>query len=692
MPPKNATRTAAGAGALANCIIAFSGKFPGLTHAILKKQAEGLGAKVSSTVSNATTHLIATKSDYLTTSSKVSKAKDLGIPIIALQWLTNTAAKQAREPEAKYAFASMGDEEEDEEDEKDEEDEEDEEDGEDGEDNAQQSTSRKRSHAEMEDAETKGNAAKKAGAATETSARAKPKPKRKEVHVPLDEHCPFANCTVLIGSAGMVYDAALNQTNASANNNKFYRIQLLADSVGTYRVWTRWGRVGERGQTGKDTTALPLEAAIRLFDKKFKDKTGLPWLNRNEAPKPGKYVYVERNYTADSDEEDSETEDIKDKTKAADWEPPKSTLIKPIQDLMSLIFNTQFFNATMSDLNYDANKLPLGKLSKGVITRGFQALKDLSDLLDNQTLAQSTYGKAFPAAVEDLSNSFYSLIPHAFGRNRPPIIHTQLMVKKEIELLESLSDMKDAAVIMKLENGSAKDAVHPMDQQFSALNLDEMTPLDPGSAEFLHLREYLVKTQGATHANLHYQVEAIFRVARQGEGDRLNRFAPQPQDRRLLWHGSRTTNFGGILSQGLRIAPPEAPPNGYMFGKGVYLADMSSKSANYCVASASGGTALLLLCEAELGSPMLQLTNASYRAGDEAKTRRMLATWGQGNTGPRRWKDAGCVHPSLEGVTMPDTAVEPGPTGVAGASLYYNEYICYDSAQVRLRYLFRVRM
>jgi poly [ADP-ribose] polymerase len=36
------------------------------------------------------------------------------------------------------------------------------------------------------------------------------------------------------------------------------------------------------------------------------------------------------------------------------------------------------------------------------------------------------------------------------------------------------------------------------------------------------------------------------------------------------------------LSQGLRIAPPEAPVTGYMFGKGIYFADMVSKSANYC--------------------------------------------------------------------------------------------------------------
>ena len=32
----------------------------------------------------------------------------------------------------------------------------------------------------------------------------------------------------------------------------------------------------------------------------------------------------------------------------------------------------------------------------------------------------------------------------------------------------------------------------------------------------------------------------------------------------LLWHGSRLTNMVGILSSGLRVAPPEAPVTGYM--------------------------------------------------------------------------------------------------------------------------------
>lgn len=55
--------------------------------------------------------------------------------------------------------------------------------------------------------------------------------------------------------------------------------------------------------------------------------------------------------------------------------------------------------------------------------------------------------------------------------------------------------------------------------------------------------------------------------------------------------------------------------------QGIYLADMSSKSANYCCAHDSGGNALLLLCEAELGKPMLVLKDAMYNASEEAKNK-----------------------------------------------------------------------
>jgi len=215
---------------------------------------------------------------------------------------------------------------------------------------------------------------------------------------------------------------------------------------------------------------------------------------------------------------------------------------------MQLIFNTQYFNNTMSSLNYDAQKLPLGKLSKATITRGYQTLKDLSALIDDPALA-ANYGTSHPQAIEHLSNTFYSLIPHAFGRNRPPIIRDQSMVKKEVELLESLSDMKDAALIMKMEK-VADDDVHPLDRQYQGLKMEEMTPLDPTSNEYTQLQNYLLESRGATHGH-QYAVESIFRIERQGERERFesSSFGKMDQNRRLLWHGSRCTNFGGILSQ-----------------------------------------------------------------------------------------------------------------------------------------------
>lgn len=220
----------------------------------------------------------------------------------------------------------------------------------------------------------------------------------------------------------------------------------------------------------------------------------------------------------------------------------------------------------MESLNYDANKLPLGRLSKHTIMRGFQALKDLSTLLNNLSLAQSEYQTSPQGAIEHLSNLYYSYIPHSFGRTRPPVISSDHMIKREIELMESLSELKNADDIIKSEGDGA---LHPLDARFQALGLQEMTPLQWGCNEFKQIQQYLLETNGETHG-YKYNVKDIFRIERQDELERQkSKYAGIASDRRLLWHGSRATNYGGILTQGLRIAPPEAPVSGYMFGKGI---------------------------------------------------------------------------------------------------------------------------
>lgn len=62
------------------------------------------------------------------------------------------------------------------------------------------------------------------------------------------------------------------------------------------------------------------------------------------------------------------------------------------------------------------------------------------------------------------------------------------------------------------------------------------------------------------------------------------------------------SNFVGILSEGLKIAPPDAPSTGYMFGKGIYFADVCSKSASYCHHTKENADGYVLLCEVALGN------------------------------------------------------------------------------------------
>ncbi|KAM0283769.1 hypothetical protein ACHAQH_002359 [Verticillium albo-atrum] len=714
--PAASTTPATSTSPLDGCVVVLGGSFPGHTQAELSGEIRSLGATVATTVTKKTTHVIVTQANFKTNAKVGQALAQEDCLVVSLDWVDESKRLNTKAPEDQFALKD------------------DNSDDEDaapikttakpkpqndaptpavfnGTTNGSQNggaTTRKRPivavKSESDDEDKKKVPAKKQKATFRAAKSADKKsdavsqvPKSNDLVVPLDEGVSDVY-KVFIDPNGMIYDASLNQSNSSHNNNKFYRIQLLQHGS-SFNTWTRWGRVGEFGQSALLGSG-GFDEALRNFEKKFKDKSGLRWADRADNPKPGKYAFVERSYAPDSDDEDEDG--AKDAAQAMPQEDDaeehvkvESKLEPAVQDLMALIFNKAHFAATMTELNYDANKLPLGKLSKTTITRGFQFLKDIAELMDDSTLAQSKWNMPVNAATEHLSNTFYSIIPHDFGRNRPPIIATARQLKREIDLLESLSDMKAAADIMKMDRKNTNGSdIHPLDKQFQALGLDEMTALPPKSSEFQQLSDYLTETRGDTHYIKYKKVEQVFRIERQGELDRFNKLdlSKTGSDRRLLWHGSRTTNFGGILSQGLRIAPPEAPATGYMFGKGIYLADMSSKSANYCCHHQSDNTALLLLCEAELGNPMQELTNASYHAGADAKKQGLLSTWGQGTTGPLRWKDAGEVHSSLQGIKMPDLSEKPGKTDVENAYLQYNEFITYDVSQVRLRYLLRVKI
>jgi poly [ADP-ribose] polymerase len=165
----------------------------------------------------------------------------------------------------------------------------------------------------------------------------------------VQELIELASHRVYIASDGVIYDAALNQTNIGGNNNKFYRIQILESRSGSdFICWTRWGRVGDRGQNKAISCGGSFDQALGEYSKKFKEKSGLAWDDRHQPGKAKKYVFIERSYEPDTSSEDEDAlpgagPRRGSKQSVAGSEEVKSELELPVQHLMELIFSQKYF-------------------------------------------------------------------------------------------------------------------------------------------------------------------------------------------------------------------------------------------------------------------------------------------------------------------------------------------------------------
>ncbi|XP_019406185.1 PREDICTED: poly [ADP-ribose] polymerase 2 isoform X1 [Crocodylus porosus] len=475
-------------------------------------------------------------------------------------------------------------------------------------------------------------------------------------------------CSAKLGKAHVycegddVYDVMLNQTNLQFNNNKFYIIQLLEDDgQRSYSVWMRWGRVGRPGQHTLVSCAGDLAKAKEVFTKKFLDKTKNSWPSRGSFQKvPGKYDLLHMDYQAHGPDEESHPE------KAMSQAKPASQLDPRVQALVELICNIQTMEEMVIEMKYDTRKAPLGKLTAEQIRAGYRSLQKVEACLQEGSTGR---------ALLDACNEFYTRIPHDFGLRTPPMIRTKQELQEKMQLLEALGEIE---IAIKLVCSERQDHEHPLDRHYHRLGC-ELCALDRDTHDFQVLEQYLLTTHAPTHRDYSMELLEAFALRRPSEETTFRADLP---NRVLLWHGSRLGNWMGILSQGLRIAPPEAPMTGYMFGRGIYFADMSSKSANYCFASRQKDVGLLLLSEVALGE-----CNELLEANADAQ--KLLngkhSTKGMGKMAPAN-------NTKLDGIVIPlGPAVDTGVVNPHGYTLNYNEFIIYDPCQVRMRYLLKVR-
>ncbi|KAI5565170.1 hypothetical protein BDE02_14G107000 [Populus trichocarpa] len=404
-----------------------------------------------------------------------------------------------------------------------------------------------------------------------------------KVTAELDQYLPHHLKTQyhVLEHGDSIYDATLNQTNVGNNNNKFYLIQALeSNDSSKFMVYTRWGRVGIKGQDKLQGPYTSRGSAIQEFEAKFFAKTKNRWPNRKDfICHPKCYTWLETDH--DMNKESSEENPIF----TVERQLQVTRLDPRIANFISLICDVRMMKQRMMELGYNAEKLPLGKLSKSTILKGYDVLRRICENI----------GKSDTEKLEELSGEFYTIIPHDFGFNkmREFTIDNHYKLKCKLEMVEALGEIEIATSLIKDDIYTQKD---PLYSKYHCLRC-ELVPLDVVSKEFSMIEKYIRNTGDETHYRI--DIVQIFRASREGENERFKKFS-QTKNRMLLWHGSRLTNWTGILSEGLRIAPPEAPST-HSLGNGLYFGDMFSKSAPYCHANWINSDAVLVLCEVALG-------------------------------------------------------------------------------------------
>ncbi|XP_029642629.1 poly [ADP-ribose] polymerase tankyrase isoform X2 [Octopus sinensis] len=487
---------------------------------------------------------------------------------------------------------------------------------------------------------------------------------------------PDANCNIKASgeivydtNQNLPYDILLTKVDVCCGvwgMYNFYKMQIVRQKdKDIYILFTRWGRIGDRGQF-QHTPFAVIEDAVKEFCKVFKSKTGNDW-NKVKAFKnhPKKYRLVET----------EERQKCMKKTKInfdLNSELP-SKLPPRLQELIKELSNVKMLSTAYGLCGVDAEIMPFGQIKKPALIEGLDILHKLKELIEMIDKSKPSTGpneeyQKNCEKIAKLSNEYFHLIPlkgYEFEKIRP--IYTKSSLKSQMKMVENLLDYELASRILLGAQQRLKE-INPLDYIYKAVgcHIKLMTETE---AETQYILKYIYSTDKSV------KVHAIYRLSRAGEEDRVQEL--NLENRMLLWHGSGVPNFISILSRGLLICPPEAPITGHLFGEGIYTADTFTKAKGYCSENVGESNSMFaLLCEVALGK--MKTNNTKGESSDTDYN----SVVGVGMSVPDSAFDVTLPY----GATLPLGPLINNPTAKS-RYVAYNEYIVYDPAQVCQRYL-----
>ena len=433
--------------------------------------------------------------------------------------------------------------------------------------------------------------------------------------------------------------AVLNRADLQANNNKYYVLEVH-EAQGRYRLFTHYGRVGTPG-TCEARYADNLPDVLAEFERLYREKTGK---SKGYVPVDVKQSLV--GSVSGRQRVPGVPSPFSASSAVAPAIPSAPALrVKTTPSGMSFVpastlhpdlarFVERIYDATKSEL-VRRIETPLGSLTSAQIERGQDKLREIRFAITRQRRER----------LVALTGEYFSLVPHRLALRFDPldvIIDTVKKADDEEELLQLMRD------VFSVQDDLQADT----DRKYRALGA-QMQVVDRTCADYDRI-ECKIQTSHSWRHTAKIKVRRIFTVQSPEERTRFQREGEPVGNVQELFHGTRNCNLVGILTRGLLIAPRNAPCTGAMFGKGIYFADQSSKSAQYCQLNRADGrpeSGYLFLADVALGRIKREKLSC-YR------------------------EQAPDGYDSVQ--------------GCKGMYLAHNEYIIYRASQCTLRYIVEI--
>jgi poly [ADP-ribose] polymerase len=316
-----------------------------------------------------------------------------------------------------------------------------------------------------------------------------------------------------------------------------------------------------------------------------------------------------------------------------------------VRELIRYIYDeakTKLTSSINAEVTAEGIRTPLGILSIEQVEQGEAIL----ERIQQEVMRPSPRSNV----LLQLSSEFFSTIPHRLGRTKADlqaaVIREDKVVKEKQELLQLMKDMLEV-------NSNAKSNVIFHDDtvsRYRALQA-EITWLSPESQEYQKVAARVVESVNESHKRA-VVLRNVFKVVRPNEQARFRHDVGNVQ---LLFHGSRLSNWVGLLSRGILMPKVVVAEGGRRtdagwLGNGIYFGH--ADVANNYAAPGRKGTSLMFCNSVAIG----------------------------------RTKDFNAI---TYGMNSPPAGFD-SCHGVMGTEFADHEYCVYDDAQQKVEYLLEV--